>query len=194
LGATNDKILEMNVFKIPATSESIAKVKTMMPIKKPSGYSYSLLPSQNKAILQRRHKEDIREKRTEQEKRDIKLSRDQLMPVKVLFDKAEIPVPDEINEVDTVGGLLKFLNIHKNLLKSKGVTKRDINKAHGEIARLRLAEIIEAFGLRKFGMEKAIPLYGLLINCNLNKEAEDLFNMIENISNNEILLLRGDSL
>ena len=108
------------------------------------------------------------------------------MPVKVLFDKAEIPIPDGINEVDTVGDLLKFLNIHKNLLKSKGITKKDINKAHGEIARLRLAEIIESFGLRKFGMEKAIPLYGLLINCILNIEAEELFNMIENISNNEI--------
>tara|TARA_Y100000034_G_scaffold135483_1_gene207579 strand:- start:1086 stop:2852 length:1767 start_codon:yes stop_codon:yes gene_type:complete len=194
LGATNDKILEMNVFKIPATSENIAKVKAMMPIKKAHGYSYSLLPSQNKAIMQRRHKEERREKKTEQNKRDIKLSRDQIMPVKVLFDKAEIPIPDEINEVDTVGDLLKFLNIHKNLLRSNGITKKDINKAHGEIARLRLAEIIESFGLRKFGMEKAIPLYGLLINCNLNKEAEELFNMIENISNNENLLLRGDSL
>ena len=194
LSATNDKILEMSVFKIPATNENIAKVKAMMPIKKPHGYSYSLLPSQNKAIMQKRHKEERREKRTEQEKRDIKLSRDQIMPVKVLFDKAEIPIPDGINEVDTVGDLLKFLNIHKNLLKSKGITKKDINKAHGEIARLRLAEIIESFGLRKFGMEKAIPLYGLLINCNLNKEAEELFNMIENISNNENLLLRGDSL
>ena len=194
LSATNDKILEMSVFKIPATNENIAKVKDMMPIKKPHGYSYSLLPSQNKAIMQKRHKEERREKKTEQEKRDIKLSRDQIMPVKVLFDKAEIPIPDGINEVDTVGDLLKFLNIHKNLLKSNGITKKDINKAHGEIARLRLAEIIESFGLRKFGMEKAIPLYGLLVNCNLNKEAEELFNMIENISNNENLLLRGDSL
>jgi hypothetical protein len=114
--------------------------------------------------------------------------------VKKLFDEAGIPVPNEINEVETVGDLLAFLGRNRQLLMSHGVKKKDINKVQGEVARLRLAEIIETLGLKKIGMEKIIPLYSLLINRKLNKEAAELYNMFESISNNKNLLLRRNSL
>jgi len=165
-----------------------------MPIKKPHGYDYSLMPFQNRAIINKKKEEERRGKKSEQEKRDITLGFSHLLPVKKLFDEAGIPTPNEINEVETVGDLLAFLGRNRKLLMSHGIKKKDINKVQGEVARLRLAEIIETLGLKKLGAEKIIPLYSLLINRKLNKEAEQLYNMFDNISRDKNLLLGRHSL
>jgi len=187
LGATSDKILDLNVFKISATDESIAKVKEMLPIRKTHGYDYSLLPSQNRAIIQRRQDETREARRSEQDKRDIQLSRDQIMPVLKLFDEYGVEVSsEEIDRVDTAGDLLRLIGKYRGELKGAGVSKRRLNKVQSEVARLRLAEIIEEFGLKKIGMDKAIPLYSMLIKYELNKEAEELYNMFEKVIDNKI--------
>jgi hypothetical protein len=187
LGAASDKVLDLNVFKISATDESISKLKEMLPIRKAHGYDYSLLPSQNRVIIQQRHDEDRAARRLEQDKQDIQLSRDQIMPVLKLFDEYGIEVSsEEIDRVDTAGDLLRLIGKYRGALKDAGVSKRRLNKVQSEVARLRLAEIIEEFGLKKIGMDKAIPLYSMLINYELNKEAEELYNMFEKVIDNKI--------
>jgi len=195
LGATEDKIMNdaLEVWNIPATNESISKLKSMMPINKPGGYDYSLMPSQNRVIIGKRQEEERKRKRSEQEKREIKLSRDQIMPVLHMFEEHNILIPsEEVNNIDTAGDLLRLLGKYRDELKAAGVSKKRLRQVQSEVARLRLAEIIETFGLRKFGMEKVVSLYDLLINCELNKEADELSNMFENISNNKNLLLGRD--
>jgi hypothetical protein len=195
LGAESDKIMNMNVFKIPATMENITKVNAMMPVKKSPGYNYSLTPSQNKAVLAERQETQRRERRSEREKSDIKLSRDQIMPVLLMLDEAGVKPPrEEIDAIDTAGDLLRFLGKYRGQLRAAGVSKRKLKKVQSEVARLRLAEIIETLGIKKFGAKKTISLYSLLINCELNKEAEELYSIFENVSNNKNLLLRRNDL
>ena len=194
LGATDDHIMGISFFKIPATSESIAKVKEMMPIKKSHDYDYSLMPSQNKAIISKRKEEQRRDQKSEREKRDIQLEYNQILPVLEMFEEAGVRPPqaevDELKANSTVGNLLKFLGKHKKELRAAGVSKKKINQIQAEVARLRLAEIIESLGLNKIGMNKVLPLYSMLISRELEKEAEELYSIFEKTYGDNNLLLR----
>jgi hypothetical protein len=191
LEAEDDTVLGLNVFRIPADNKSIEKVKSLMPIQKKGGYSYSLTPAQNGAIISTRRERERDAKKLDQEKRDVELSRDKYLEgerlVREVFHEAELPYAGP--EQDTVTGLLRYLGGNERALRQSGISKSRLKDIRAKIVNLRFAEIIEEFGLTKLGMQKIIPLYNLLVDQDMTKESEELYNLFNKFSLNNNLLL-----
>jgi len=191
LEAEDDTILGLNVFRIPADNKSIEKVKSLMPIQKKGGYNYSLTPAQNGAIISTRRERERDARRLDQEKRDVELSRDKYLEgerlVKEVFHEAEVPYGGP--EQDTVTGLLRYLGGNERALRQSGISKSRLKDIRAKIVNLRFAEIMEEFGLTKLGMQKIVPLYNLLVDQDMIKESEELYNLFDKFSLNNNLLL-----
>jgi hypothetical protein len=104
-----------------------------------------------------------------------------------VFHEASLPYAGP--EQDTVTGLLRYLGSNEAALKQGGISKGRLKKLKVRIVNLRFAEIIEEYGLTKFGIQKIIPLYNLLIKNNMMNEAEELCILVDDISINKNLLL-----
>jgi len=191
LEAEDDTVLGLQVFKLPANRESIERVRSLMPIRKKGGYNYSLTPSQNGTIISKRREEQRGLRRLDREKQDTELSRDKYLEgerlIKEVFHEAGLPYTGP--EQDTITGLLRYLGGSEAALKQGGISKGRLKNLKAKIVNLRFAEIIEEYGLTKFGLQKIIPLYNLLIKNNMMNEAEELQILVDNVSVDKNLLL-----
>jgi len=194
LDAEDDKIMDLDVFKIAASNDNLEKIKSLMPIRKRGRYDYSLTPVQNGIIINEKREEERGAKRLDREKRDAELSRDKYLDgesyVKELFHKAEIPYGGP--EQDTITGLLKYLGSKEGILRQNGISKRMLKEVRSKIVNLRFAEIIEESGLTKTAAYKTISLYNLLLDKGMVKESEALFALFDRTSLDNNLLLEDN--